>query len=152
MKYWIMKTEPNVFSIDDLKNLKVDHWEGIRNYQARNFMRDQMKKGDGVLIYHSNCKPPGVVGVAVVDCEAYSDFTALDKKSKYYYPKATEEENPWMMVDVRYVRHLKKEVSLDEMKNHRTLEKMNLLQRGNRLSIMEATKKEYEYILKLGGL
>ncbi len=152
MKYWIMKTEPNVFSIDDLKKLKVEHWDGIRNYQARNFMRDQMKKGDMILIYHSNCKPPGAVGVAKVDCEAYPDFTALDKTSKYFDPKATEEKNPWRMVDVRYVKHFKNEVSLDEMKNHKDLKDMRLLQRGNRLSVMELTEKEFNYILKLGGL
>jgi predicted RNA-binding protein with PUA-like domain len=150
MQYWLMKTEPNVFSIDDLKKVKKEPWDGVRNYQARNFMRDDMKVGDKVLFYHSNCDVPGVVGLAEVSKEAFPDHTAFDKKSKYFDPKSDPENPRWMMVEVKYQKKFKRTVSLQEMKEIKKLEDMRLLQRGNRLSIMPVKKTEYDHIVKLG--
>ncbi len=151
--YWLMKSEPDAFSIDDLKSCpnKTDSWDGIRNYQARNFMRD-MKKGDLVFFYHSNCKVPGIVGImTVVSNEVYPDHTAFDPNSKYYDPKSTPEKVRWEMVDVKYKRKLKRCISLQELKEIPTLKDMRLLQKGNRLSIIPVSKKEWETILKLEG-
>ena len=148
MNYWLMKTEPNTFSIDDLKKVKKEPWDGVRNYQARNFMRDDMKKGDQILFYHSNCEVPGVVGVAEVSKESFPDFTAFDKKSKYYDEKSDEDNPRWMMVEVKFKKKLKRTVSLAEMKETKILSEMRLVQKGNRLSIMPVTKKEFDFILK----
>ncbi len=152
MKYWLMKTEPDVFSIDDLKNhpQKTSPWEGVRNYQARNFMRDEMKKGDKVLIYHSNCKPPGVAGIAEVCKESYPDHFAWDKKSKYYDAKCDPQNPRWFMVDVKFKKMFKSTVSLSELKEVKALESMLILRKGNRLSITPVTKKEFEIIEKMG--
>ena len=119
MKYWLMKSEPDAFGIDDLAKCpgKKDHWDGIRNYQVRNMMRDEMKKGDEALFYHSNCKEPGIVGIMKVVKEAYPDFTAFDPKSKYYDPKSDPANPRWLMVDVKLVRIFKRTVSLQEQKN-----------------------------------
>lgn len=151
MKYWLMKSEPDVYSIDHLKKNKRDHWDGVRNYQARNFMRDEMKVGDQVLFYHSNCKVPGVVGVAEVCKEGYPDHTAFDQRSKYYDPKSDLDKPRWIMVDVIFKNKLSRVVSLEEMKDTRALSEMKVLQRGNRLSITPVTKAEFNTILKMGA-
>ncbi|MGI9518096.1 MAG: EVE domain-containing protein [Pirellulaceae bacterium] len=152
-QYWLMKSEPNAYSIDDLakdKN-KTTCWDGVRNYQARNMMRDEMKKGDLVLFYHSNAKPPCVAGVAKVVKESYPDHTAQDPKSKYHDPKATEDNPRWFMVDIQLVKKFKRCIPLDELKEIKALKDMRLLQKGSRLSVQPVSKKEYETILKLGG-
>ncbi|MCG6887217.1 MAG: EVE domain-containing protein [Proteobacteria bacterium] len=151
MNYWLMKSEPDVFGIDDLANRprKTDHWEGVRNYQARNMMRDEMKKGDLVFFYHSNCKEPGIVGIAEVVKEGYPDFTAVDPDAKYYDPKSDPDNPRWFMVDIRYKRKLKRNITLQELKNHPQLEEMLLLRKGNRLSVLPVSKKHWDFILKL---
>ncbi len=148
MDYWLMKSEPDAYSIDDLKKERVDHWDGIRNYQARNFMQE-MKKGDLILFYHSSCPEPGVVGVASVARKAYPDHTQFDPDGKYYDPKSDPDDPRWWMVDVRYKRKLKRTIGLKELKEQRRLEGMRLLQRGNRLSIMPVDKNEFDFILSL---
>ena len=147
-----MKTEPSTFSVTDLMNSphKTTHWEGVRNYQARNFMRDEMKVGDQVLCYHSNCKQPGVVASCKVTKEAYPDHTAQDKNSDYYDPKS-KENNRWVMVDVTWQETFKHEVSLNRIKETKGLQNMKLIQKGNRLSILPLTKAEYNLILKMGA-
>lgn len=150
---WLMKTEPDVFSFDDLVNMKnsTDHWDGIRNYQARNFMRDQFKLGQKVFIYHSNTKVPGIVGVAEVVREAYPDHTALEPDCKYFDPKSAEKgESRWVMVDVKATHRFKNLVSLSEMKEMEELADMPLLQRGQRLSIQPVSDDQWKHILKLG--
>ncbi len=144
-----MKSEPDVYSIDHLKKAKTDYWDGIRNYQARNFIRDEMDKGDLAFFYHSNCEEPGIVGIMTVHKPAYPDFTAFDPDEKYFDPKSDPENPRWLMVDVRYVRKLKRPLSLKELKLYKPLETMRLLQRGNRLSVMPVTEKEWNYILEL---
>lgn len=150
MAYWLMKSEPDVFGIDDLKNAPggTDHWDGVRNYQARNYMRD-MKTGDEVLFYHSNCKEPGVAGLAVVAREAYPDHTAFDPKDPHYDPKSDPDKPRWFMVDIKYRRKLKRIITLTELKQYRTLKDMPLVRRGNRLSIMPVTKKQWDFIMGL---
>lgn len=147
MRYWLMKTEPDVFSIDDLKSQKTTPWEGVRNYQARNFMRDEMKKGDLVLIYHSNAKPPGIAGIGVVSKEAFPDHFAWDKKSKYYDPKSTKENPRWMMVEIKFKKKFNEILSLSELKETKGLEEMLILRKGNRLSITPVEKKHFEQII-----
>lgn len=149
MNYWLMKTEPDTFSIDDLKRMKKSGWDGVRNYQARNFMRDAMKKGDLVLIYHSSCKVPGVAGIAEVSKESHPDPTCWDKKSQYYDPKSTKDEPRWFMVEVKWKKTFKEVITLKELKDHKELKDMKLLQRGNRLSITPISKKEFEFIQAL---
>jgi predicted RNA-binding protein with PUA-like domain len=153
MNYWLMKSEPDVFGIDDLKAAprKTDHWDGVRNYQARNMMRDEMKRGDLAFFYHSNTKEPGIVGIMEVVREGYPDFTAWDPKSKYYDPKSTPEDPRWFMVDLRYKRKLKRVITLQELKDEHAeaLADLPLLRRGNRLSIMPVTAEQWEYILAL---
>jgi len=151
-KYWLMKSEPNAFSIDDLSRCKdgTEPWDGIRNYQARNFMRDEMSVGDGVLFYHSNCPEPGVVGLAEVASDPYPDKTAFDPKSKYHDPKSNPEQPRWILVDVRFVEKFPRTVTLAEMRTVKILEEMKILQKGNRLSITPVRKKEYDRLVKLG--
>lgn len=151
MNYWLMKSEPNEFSIDDLKTQpgRTEHWDGVRNYQARNMMRDQMKIGDQVFFYHSNCEIPGIVGIAKVVREGYPDFTAFDKKDPHYDPKSDPDNPRWYMVDVKYVRKLKRTISLKELKEISKLSEMPLVRKGNRLSIMPVTSQQWQYILKL---
>ncbi len=149
MRYWLMKSEPDVYSFDDLRKEKTDHWDGIRNFQARNFMRDQMQKGDQAFFYHSNCAEPGIVGIMRIHKTAYPDFTAFDPKQKYYDPKSAPDNPRWYMVDVKYGRKLKRFITLHELKLHKALANMRLLQRGNRLSILPIEKKEWDYILNL---
>jgi predicted RNA-binding protein with PUA-like domain len=153
MKYWIMKSEPDVFSFQELKKRpkKTEPWNGVRNYQARNFMRDEMKEGDLILFYHSSCEVPGVAGIATVSSTPYPDSTQFEKKSEYYDPKATKETPRWFLIDVTFHADLKNFVSLEEMKKHKELSEMRLLQKGNRLSILPVTHKEFEFILKLGN-
>ena len=149
MNYWLMKSEPDVYGIEHLKAepRKTDHWDGIRNYQARNMMRDEMKKGDLAFFYHSNCAEPGIVGIMSIVREAYVDHTQFDPDEKYYDSKSTPENPRWLMVDVKYKRMLKRNITLSELKAQKKLEDMRLVQRGNRLSIMPVTEKEWDYIL-----
>ncbi len=150
-KYWLMKSEPNAYSIDDLENDGKTPWDGIRNYQARNIMRDDMNVGDEVLFYHSNAKPPGVIGLAKVCKESYPDHTARDKKSKYFDPKATEENPIWCMVDVEFKKKFKQIVSLDELKNHEELDGLMVIKRGQRLSIQPVDPEHFKFIKSLGS-
>jgi len=146
MNYWLMKSEPEVFGIDDLARKGQEHWDGVRNYQARNFMRE-MRVGDKVFFYHSNAKPSGIAGVAEVSREAYPDFTAWDPHSKYADPASTPDKPRWFMVDVKFVRKLKRVIPLEELKTHPALQEMPLLQRGSRLSVQPVTREQWEYIL-----
>lgn len=147
-----MKSEPDVFSFEDLKKRpkKTEPWNGVRNYQARNFMRDEMSVGDLILFYHSSCEIPGVAGIAKVSSKPYPDSTQFDSKSEYYDPKSTKENPRWFLVDVTFDEDLDHLISLEELKKHKKLEKMRLLQRGNRLSILPVTSEEFHYIKKLG--
>jgi len=151
MNYWLFKSEPDAFGIDDLaaKPGRTEHWDGVRNYQARNFMRDDMKKRDLGFFYHSNCAEPAIVGIVEIVREAYPDHTAWDRRSKYYDPKSDPGKPRWFMVDVRLKRRLKRPVTLREMKDTTALGGMKLLARGNRLSIMPVTRPEWDIILKL---
>ena len=150
MAYWLMKSEPSVFSIDDLKAKpkQTAFWVGVRNYQARNFMQS-MKKGDQILFYHSSCPEPGVVGVAQVVREAYPDHTAFDPKDAHYDPKSKPDKPTWMMVDVKFVKKLKRVIGLDEMKQHTKLAGFRLLQRGNRLSVLPVSDAEWKTVLAM---
>ncbi|MFZ5502021.1 MAG: EVE domain-containing protein [Pseudomonadota bacterium] len=147
MRYWLMKSEPGDVSIDDLATFPDQSvaWYGVRNYQARNFMRDQMTVGDGVLFYHSNCKIPGIAGIAEVSSSAYPDTTQFDRNSKYFDPKATRETPRWFNVDVKLVRKIAL-ISLAELRRHPQLERMRTLQRGNRLSITPLDPAEWRFI------
>ena len=148
MRYWLMKTEPDEFSIDDLAKKKVEPWTGVRNYQARNFIRE-MQAGDGVLFYHSSCEVPGVAGIAEVVATAYPDPTQFDKKSDYYDAASKREEPRWSLVDVKYKRKLKRVIPLSELKDRDELEGFALLARGNRLSVLPVTKPQWDFILGL---
>lgn len=147
MAYWLMKSEPEECSIDDLVRLGRVPWTGVRNYQARNFMRDDMRVGDGVLFYHSSCPEPGVAGLAEVACAAYPDATQFDPKSKYFDPKATRDTPRWLHVDVKLVRKTRL-LPLAEMRRMPALEGMRLLQRGNRLSITPVSAAEWRAVVK----
>ncbi len=149
MNYWLMKSEPEAFSIDDLKRNKQEPWDGVRNYQARNFMRDGMRPGDKVFFYHSNCAVPGIVGLAEVATDAYPDPTQFDPKSRYFDPASSRDQPRWMLVDVKFVRKLKRTISLDELKDHHALAGMPLLRKGNRLSVMPVEAAHWKYILGL---
>lgn len=151
MAYWLMKSEPEVFGIDHLatRPTQTEGWDGVRNYQARNFMRE-MKIGDQVFFYHSNTSVPGIVGIAEIVREAYPDHTAWDNpEGKYYDPKSTPDKPRWDMVDLRYVRHLKRTITLHEMKALPQLEHMPLVRKGNRLSVMPVTEADWQAILEL---
>jgi predicted RNA-binding protein with PUA-like domain len=152
MNYWLMKSEPDVFSFQDLKSRpkKTEPWNGVRNYQARNFMRDDMQEGDLILFYHSSCDVPGVYGIAKVGSKPYPDSTQFDKKSEYYDPKATVENPRWFLVDVTFAKDLKHHVSLEELKKCDELKDMRLMQKGNRLSILPVAPEEFEFIVGLG--
>jgi predicted RNA-binding protein with PUA-like domain len=149
--YFLAKTEPDAYSIDDLKRQDVGSWDGVRNFQARNIMRDQMKVGDYVLFYHSNTKPPGVIGLARVHREAYPDHTQFDPASKYYDDKASEDAPRWMMVDVKFVEKFPRLVSLDELKDDPELEGMLVVKRGMRLSVQPVERPHFVRVLKLAG-
>lgn len=149
-RYWLMKTEPEDFSIDDLQRLGTEPWTGVRNYQARNFMR-QMQSGDGVLFYHSSTDVPGIYGIAEVATTAYPDPTQFQKKSKYYDEKSTREQPRWDLVDVRYVRKLQRGIPLDEIRAHADAlgEDFALIRRGTRLSVMPVTAAQWKLLLAL---
>ena len=152
MNYWLIKSEPDDFSIDDLKNApgKTTHWDGVRNYQARNFMRDGMSKGDQVFYYHSNCKDPGIVGLAEIVSGAYPDHTAFDPGEKHFDPKSDPQNPRWLMVDVRYKRKTKRLIPLSEIKQYPDqLDGFALIRRGNRLSVMPVPKEHWDFILSL---
>ena len=146
MNYWLMKSEPDTYSIDDLKRDRVEPWDGIRNYQARNFMRDEMKKGDLAFFYHSNCDEPGIVGVMKVASKPYDDPTQFDPKAKYFDPKSSPDNPRWQLVDMRFVRKFKRTITLKEMKADPALEGMTLLRKGNRLSIMPVDETHWEHL------
>ncbi|MEE9432175.1 MAG: EVE domain-containing protein [Melioribacteraceae bacterium] len=152
-KNWLVKSEPSCFSVDDLANAKnkTTHWDGVRNYQARNFMRDDMKIGDLVLYYHSNTEPPSAVGLCEIVKEAYPDFTAFDDAEDHYDPKSDPKNPRWFMVDIKLIKKFSNIVSLAEMKNNPKLSEMKLVQRGNRLSVMPVTKKELDEVIKMSG-
>ena len=144
-----MKSEPDAYGIDDLERDRREPWDGIRNYQARNMMRDDMRIGDKVFFYHSNCKEPGIVGLAKVASEAYPDPTQFDPESRYFDPKSSEEAPRWLLVDVEFVRKLKRTITLAELKAQPGLNGMILTRKGNRLSIMPVDKPHWDLILGL---
>jgi predicted RNA-binding protein with PUA-like domain len=150
MKYWLMKSEPDECSIDDVLAAagQITPWSGVRNYQARNFMREEMSIGDGVLFYHSSCPEPGIAGVAEVASAPYTDKTQFDRKSPYYDPKSRKDNPRWVNVDVRALRKTRL-VPLAELRQHKALAGMRLLRPGNRLSITPVTESEWKYIAKL---
>lgn len=144
-----MKSEPGEYSIDDLKRDKKAPWFGVRNYQARNYMRDQMQIGDEVLFYHSSCPEPGVAGLARVASASYPDTTQFEKKSPYYDPKATKDKPRWMLVEVKFTKRFKRVVPLAELRRVRALKNLVILRSGNRLSVTPVTPKEFEAIVQL---
>jgi len=150
--FWLMKSEPSVFSLNDLKASpgRTTSWEGVRNYQARNFMRDKMRVGDGVLFYHSNCSVPGVVGLAEVVREAYADTSAFDPRSPYHDPRSNRENPRWVMVDVKYQEEFPQVVPLSAIRKEPRLSRMLLLRRGQRLSIQPVTPEEFRIIREMG--
>ena len=151
-RYWLVKSEPDAYSIDDLERDGQAEWDGVRNYQARNFMRDDMTVGDLVLFYHSNAKPPGVAGVAKVATEAYPDPTQFDPTSKYHDPKATEEAPRWHLVDLSFVEKFDAVLGLDVLKEHADdLEGMMVIKRGIRFSVQPVEKEHFRKVLKLAG-
>ena len=151
INYWLFKTEPSTYSIDDLKKSKQgkDIWDGVRNFQARNFLRDDVKKGDLVFIYHSSCKVPGIAGLAKVTREKLPDPTSWDKKSSYYDPKSTKEKPRWFMVEIAFVKKFKNLITLDKLKSVKELDGFQLLKKGNRLSILPVSNKYFEVINNL---
>lgn len=152
MNYWLIKSEPDVFGVDDLaaRPDRTEHWDGVRNYQARNYMRDEMKIGDRVFFYHSNCKPPGIVGICEVASAPYPDHTAFDPDSKYFDAGSDPADPRWVMVDIRLRRRTKRLISLDELKQHADrLDGFALVRRGNRLSVMPVSKAHWDFILSL---
>lgn len=149
MNYWLVKSEPITYSINQLKVDKMTSWEGVRNYQARNYMRDEMKLGDLVLFYHSNCEEPAIVGVAKVIKESHPDKTQWDKKSKYYDEKSTKEKPRWFLVDLEYQSSFLTPISLSTLRMTKGLENMRLLQKGSRLSVLPVSKEEFQLINKL---
>ena len=145
MRYWLMKSEPSAYGIDDLARDKTTAWNGVRNFQARNFMRDQMRVGDLAFFYHSNCGEPGIVGVVEVCKPAHPDATQFDRKSKYYDPDSKRDDPRWLNVDVKFIRNTRR-VSLEELRSHKPLAKMRVLARGNRLSITPVDPREWKFI------
>lgn len=146
MNYWLLKSEPEVYSIDDLKRDKKTFWDGVRNYQARNFLRDSLKLGDMVLFYHSNADPTGIAGFAKVVKEGYPDPTATDPKHDHFDPKSNPDNPTWYGVDIQFVKKAKRVLPLAELKGIAGLEKMALLQKGQRLSVQPVTAKEFKII------
>ena len=153
MPHWLFKSEPSTYSIDHLikEPKQTEHWDGVRNYQARNMMRDDVKKGDEIFFYHSNCETPGIAGIAKVVREAYPDHTQFDPESKYFDPKSTSDNPRWIMVDVKFVKKFKRVISLHELKTISALKDMPLVRKGNRLSIMPVSDKEWQVILDLNS-
>ncbi len=149
MKYWLMKNEPQAFSIDDLERVDVEPWDGIRNYQVRNYIRDQMSVGDQAFFYHSSCKIPGIVGTMRIVSEAYPDHTAFDPDEHYYDPKSNPEKPTWLMVDVKFESKLNELIPLQQLRQYAELSDMRILQKGNRLSITPLDKKHWDFIQQL---
>ena len=149
MQHWLMKTEPDTFGIDDLARVKVEPWTGVRNYQARNFMRDQMKVGDRVLFYHSNATPPGVAGLAVVKRTGVVDATQFEPSSPYYDPGSKRDSPRWICVDVEFVEKLPRLIALDELRANPALDGMVLLQKGSRLSVQPVSPAHYKAVLAM---
>lgn len=151
MAYWLMKSEPDAFSIDDLRQRPggCEPWDGVRNYQARNMMRDDMRVGDRAFFYHSNCKEPGIAGIMKIVRAGYPDSAAANPESKYFDPKHSVEQPRWHRVDVEFERKFKRVITLDELKRYPTLEDFVLLRRGTRLSVMPVTKEQWVFILGL---
>jgi predicted RNA-binding protein with PUA-like domain len=149
MACWLFKSEPNAFSLDDLIAMpnQTEHWDGVRNYQARNMLRDQIKNGDKVFFYHSNCKVPGIVGTAKVVRESYPDFTQFDPEDGHYDPKSQEDNPRWFMVDIKFCKQFKSVISLESLKQNPALSDMALVRKGNRLSVMPVTEVEWQAIL-----
>ena len=150
-RYWLMKSEPEDFSIDDLERVQVEPWTGVRNYQARNFMRDGMQLGDGVLFYHSNTTVPGIYGIAEVASAAYPHPTQFERKSKYFDGTSSREEPRWQLVDVRFVRKLKQPIALDTIRAHAATlgEDFALIRKGTRLSVLPVTAAQWKHLLSL---
>ena len=148
MKYWLMKSEPETFGIDHLQKrpTKTEPWDGVRNYQARNMMRDEMRVGDKAFFYHSNCEEPGIVGIMTIVKAAYPDSTMYNPDSKYYDPKATAENPRWFRVDVKFRKKFKRTISLRELKEHPALKDMPVLMKGSRLSITPVTEAQWKFI------
>lgn len=152
MNYWLFKSEPDEFSIDDLRKAKKEPWTGVRNYQARNFMRDECKLGDLILFYHSSCKPTGVAGVAKVSKEAFADPLQFDSNSSYFDSKSEKNNPRWQCVEVSFDSKLPRLVELKEIKENPKLKDMHLVQKGTRLSIQPVKKEEFEEVLKMAGV
>ncbi|GJM22903.1 MAG: EVE domain-containing protein [Planctomycetota bacterium] len=148
-RHWLVKTEPDVYSIDDLQRDGSTMWDGVRNYQARNLMRDDMKVGDPVLVYHSNAKPMCIAGVAKVSSKPYADPTAFDKKDKHFDPKSKKDDPTWILIDIAHVQTFEVPLERPDLMNESKLDKMMLLQRGSRLSVQPVTKAEFDHVLKL---
>jgi predicted RNA-binding protein with PUA-like domain len=151
VNYWLFKSEPDVFSIDDLASApkKTTHWDGVRNFQARNFLRDSIKSGDQVFFYHSNSDPSAIAGVAEVVREGYPDFTAFDPEDSHYDPKSKKSDPTWYMVDVRFKEKFERPLGLSELKTVPALKNMVLLQKGSRLSIQPVTESEWKSVVAL---
>ncbi|QNJ99963.1 EVE domain-containing protein [Dyella telluris] len=148
-QYWLMKSEPDAFSIDDLKKKGQEAWDGVRNYQARNFMRDGMRVGDKIFFYHSNCDEPGIVGIAEVATDAYPDPSQFDPKSKYFDAASSRDNPRWMLVDVKFVKKLKHTITLKQLQAEPALVDMALVRKGNRLSVMPVGAEEWRHILTM---
>lgn len=151
-QYWLMKSEPDVYSIDDLAREKKTYWDGVRNYQARNFMRDKMKIGDGIFYYHSNAEPSGIAGIAKVASQSYPDPSQFDPKDVHYDPDSKKDSPVWYLVDIQFVQKFPKLLPLEALKGVKGLEKMPLLQRGQRLSVQPVSESEWKMILKLANV
>ncbi len=147
MGYWLMKSEPDAYSIDDLEQDGTEPWDGIRNYQVRNMFRDDMQVGDRAFFYHSSCKVPAVVGVMRIASEAYPDPTQFDKRSRYFDPKSNPEDPRWLLVDVTFERKLQSPVTLTDIKSRKGLDEFQLVKRGNRLSVFPVSKKHWDIVL-----
>jgi len=154
MNYWLMKSEPSCYSFDDLQRRPngTEHWDGVRNYQARNLLRDVIKVGDGVLFYHSSCPQPAIVGLARVVRAGYPDHTSLDPREKHFDPQATPDKPIWFMVDVQYLCHLPRPLSREDLRMHPLLCNMEVLRKGNRLSVQPVTAQEWHTILALNDI
>jgi predicted RNA-binding protein with PUA-like domain len=151
MKYWLMKSEPDTFSIDDLeaRGRRAEPWDGVRNYQARNMLRDQMRKGDLAFFYHSGCEVPGITGIMEIAGPGRPDPTAFDPGDHHFDPDSDPDNPRWYLVDVLFRRRTKRLITLEELRGHRALAGMQLLKRGNRLSVTPVSRKHWDYILKL---
>ena len=151
MQYWLIKSEPSDFSIDDLQKCpkQTEPWDGIRNYQVRNMMRDEMKQGDQTFFYHSSCAEPGIVGIMEIVSQAYADPTAFDPKNKHFDPKSDPDSPRWLLVDVKFKQKFARTLTLTELRAQKGLASMRLLQRGNRLSVTPVSKKEWKLVVGL---